>query len=240
MARLKNKHALITGGTRGIGEGIVRLFVAEGAKVVFTGRDTLAGESISTELDIPFRQLEITQEKDWIKIRDEFIDKPFDVLVNNAGGLIYPKKFHEMSIEDWHHEIDVNLNGPFLGIRTFLPLMLERGNGSIINIASISGVRAQIDGAGYQAAKAGLRWLTKNVAMTYATQGVRVNAINPGWIAEPPPDSFSEREVWFFDRIPMQRLGTPYEIASAAVFLASEESSYITGIDLDVDGGYDL
>jgi 3alpha(or 20beta)-hydroxysteroid dehydrogenase len=239
--RLNGKHALVTGGTRGIGEGIVRLFAEEEARVVFTGRATILGQALSEELSIPFRPLELTDEAGWEALRIEFEDDPFDVLVNNAGGIIYPKPLLELSVVEWKHELAVNLTGHFLGMRTFLPSMLARGQGSIINIGSISGVRAQPDGTGYQSAKAGLRWLTKNAAMTYAAKGIRINTINPGVIASPlVQQQPSERLKWFTDRIPMRRTGVPYEVATAVVFLASDESSYITGIDLDVDGGYNL
>jgi NAD(P)-dependent dehydrogenase (short-subunit alcohol dehydrogenase family) len=239
--RLSGKHALVTGGTRGIGEGIVRLFVKEGARVVFTGRDVVLGEALSKETGALFRPLELTDEAGWQRLGAEFTHDPFDVLVNNAGGIIYAKPLLDLTIEEWHRDVAVNLTGPFLGMRTFLPSMLARGSGSIINIGSISGVRAQPDGTAYQSAKAGLRWLTKNAAMTYAARGVRVNTINPGVIVshliELQP---SKRLKWFTDRIPMQRNGQPYEVATAAVFLVSDESTYVTGVDLDVDGGYNL
>lgn len=243
--RLDGKHALVTGGTRGIGEAIVRLFVAEGARVAFTGLDTPLdvelGEALAEELGAAFHLLEVADEAGWQRLADEYEDDPFDVLVNNAGGLNYAKPLLELKTSEWQRDLEVNLSGPFLGMRTFLPAMLARGEGSIINIGSISGVRAQPDGAAYQVAKAGLRWLTKNAAMTYADRGVRINTINPGVIdtslhASQPP----ARQQWFTNRIPMQRNGKPHEIANAAVFLASDESSYVTGADLDVDGGYNL
>jgi 3alpha(or 20beta)-hydroxysteroid dehydrogenase len=239
--RLAGKHTLITGGTRGIGEGIVRLFVDEDARVVFTGRDVARGEALAEELAVSFRVLELTDQDGWQQLADEYADDPFDVLVNNAGGLIYAKPLLELTIDEWHREVEVNLTGPFLGMHTFLPVMVARGKGSIINIGSISGVRAQQDAPAYQAAKAGLRWLTKNAAMTYAASGVRINTINPGWIVPSSEETLmTERNQWFFDRIPMQRVGRPYEVATAVVFLASDESSYVTGVDIDIDGGYDL
>lgn len=241
--RLAGKHCLITGGNRGIGEAIVRFFIAEGARAVFTGRDTkdsvARGNAISAELGTTFRTLEITDEDGWQKIIDEFAHDPFNVLVNNAGGINYPKPLLDLTSKEWRWDIEVNLTGPFLGMRAVLPSMLERGSGSIINISSMSGIRAQRDGAAYQAAKSGLRWLTKNAAMTYATRGIRVNTINPGVIVTPHQQTMpDEREQWFFDRIPMQRRGIPDEVATAVVFLASDESSYVTGAELEVDGGY--
>jgi 3alpha(or 20beta)-hydroxysteroid dehydrogenase len=117
--------------------------------------------------------------------------------------------------------------------------MLRHRGGSVVNIASMSAIRAQPDAPAYQAAKAGVRWLTKNAAMTYATRGIRVNTVNPGYVpTQPPASPRSAREQWFHDRIPMQRTGTPEEIAAAVVFLASDEAAYVTGVDLEVDGGY--
>lgn len=147
----------------------------------------------------------------------------------------------ELETAEWRLEQEVNLTGPFLAMRFLLPAMLERGSGSIINIASMSGLRAQPDAPAYQAAKAGLRWLTKNAAMTYAPYGIRVNTINPGIIATEAQSRMpSKRERWFYDRIPMGRRGSPPDVAWAAAYLASDESSYVTGIDLQVDGGYEI
>ena len=239
--RLPGKHCLVTGGTRGIGEAIVRSFIEEGARVVFTGRDVARGELLAQELKVPFRPLEIVDEAAWQRLIAEYADDPFGVLVNNAGGVIYPKPLLELTLDEWHRDLEVNLTGSFLGMRAVMPAMLARGGGSIINVGSISGVRAQPDATAYQSAKAGLRWLTKNAAMGYATHGIRVNCLNPGVIVTAYQASLpAEREQRFIDRIPMQHTGKPFEVASAAVFLASDESSYLTGVDLDVDGGFNM
>jgi 3alpha(or 20beta)-hydroxysteroid dehydrogenase len=241
--RLKGKHALVTGGTMGIGEGIVRLFVAEGARVLTIARHAEPGETLARELGpaVSFRVLDVTDENGWRALASDFAGDPFDVLVNNAGGLHYPKALVDCEPAEWRLELEINLTGPFLAMRYLLPPMLERQAGSIINIASMSGLRAQRDAPAYQAAKAGLRWLTKNAATTYASHGVRVNTINPGVIATASQSSMpSRREQWFYDRIPMDRRGASIDVAWAAVYLASDESSYVTGIDLQVDGGYEI
>jgi 3alpha(or 20beta)-hydroxysteroid dehydrogenase len=241
--RLAGKHALITGGTLGIGEGIVRLFAAEGARVLTIARQVDRGEALARELApaVSFRAMDVTDEQGWRSLAADVADDPFDILVNNAGGLTHAKELVEVEPAEWRTELEINLTGPFLAMRFLLPAMLERGAGSIINIASMSGLRAQRDAPGYQAAKAGLRWLTKNAAASYAAQGVRVNTINPGIIRTPFQEAMpTRREQWFYDRIPMGHKGEPIDVAWAAVYLASDEAKYVTGVDLQVDGGYEI
>jgi 3alpha(or 20beta)-hydroxysteroid dehydrogenase len=227
----------------GIGEGIVRAFVAEGARVIATARHADRGPALAAELGpaVSFRAFDISDDSAWRRLADELTDDPVNVLVNNGGGLQFPKRFHETEPGEFRREIEVNLAGPFFGMRYFIPHMLQHGGGSIINIGSMSATRGQPDAPAYQAAKGGLRLLTRNAAMAYATQGIRVNTVHPGviptWLQTSMP---SEREQWFYSHIPMVRLGTPAEVAAAVVFLASDEASYITGIDLEVDGGFVL
>ena len=241
--RLADKHALVTGGTQGIGEGIVRAFVAEGARVVTVARNADRGNALERDIGpaLAFRAMDITDDAAWQAFAADYDRDPFDVLVNNAGGLQVPKPLIELDPAEWRLDLEINLTGPFLAIRYLLPSMRRRRTGSIINIGSMSGIRAQRDATAYQAAKAGLRWLTKNVAITYAADGIRVNSINPGVIATDAEMGMpSERERSFLDLVPMGRRGTPADVAWAAVYLASDESSYVTGIDLQVDGGYEI
>lgn len=241
LQRLSGKHALVTGGATGIGKAIVECFVEEGARVVVASRNSERGRAFVDELgsSATWRTLDHTDANAWRRLIEEFEADPFHVLVNNAGGLLYPKRLHELEPAEWQREIDANLTGPFLGMRYVIPQMIRNGGGSIVNVGSISGRRGQDDAAGYQAAKGGLRLLTKNAAVTYAEAGVRANCINPGAIlteavmAEP-----MERTEPFVVRTPMKRQGTPNEVAMIAVVLASDESSFVTGADFDVDGGY--
>ena len=245
--RLDGKHAVVTGGTMGIGEGIARRFVDEGARVIIVARGAERGVALAAELgpSALFRALDVTDEQAWQRLVAECEGDPVNVLVNNAGGIHFPKLLTEMTAAEWRSEIDLNLTAPFLGMRHVIPHMVRHGGGAIINIGSNSGIRAQRDGSAYQAAKAGLRWLTKNAAMAYALDGIRVNTLNPGVIDTPlttsmrvlrPPERFQE----FLDHIPMRRMGLPAEVAAAAIYLASDESAYVTGIDLEVDGGFVL
>ena len=243
QGRLHGRHALVTGGTSGIGEGIVRAFVGEGARVLVVAREARRGEALARELGPPvaYRTLDVTDDEGWRRLVDAHTADPFDVLVSNAGGLLHAKTLLDIGLDEWRQELDVNLTAHFLGIRHVLPAMLERRRGSIILIGSMSGMRGQRDATAYQVSKAGLRMLAKNATVTYSSRGVRINMINPGFIDTTGSEGrLTDRERWFFDRIPMARLGSTADVAAAAVFLASDESAYVTGLDLQVDGGYEV
>jgi NAD(P)-dependent dehydrogenase (short-subunit alcohol dehydrogenase family) len=186
-----------------------------------------------------FRRVDVTRAEEWDGLAAELADDPPDVLVNNAGGLRHPKRLHELAIEDWDDELARNLTSVFLGMRAIIPLMLAAGGGTIVNMSSISGAVGQDDAAAYQAAKAGIRLLSRHAAVSYAAEGIRVNTICPGAIAteavalEPP-----ERLAPFLARTPLGRQGLPRDVAAAAVYLASDEAAFVTGAELFVDGGY--
>jgi NAD(P)-dependent dehydrogenase (short-subunit alcohol dehydrogenase family) len=238
--RLEHRVAVVTGGARGIGASIAEAFVAEGASVVVVDQLTEQGELLARSLGDCARFVagDVTQPATWEQLIAA-VGARLDVLVNNAGGMRHPERLHEIELDAWRDELDRNLTSTFLGMRAAIPAMIARGGGSIVNMASISGSIGQDDAPAYQAAKAGVRLLTKNAAVTYGPHHIRVNAICPGAIdteavrAEDPG-----RLAPFLARTPMGRQGTPDEVARAAVFLASDDSRFVTGVDLFVDGGY--
>jgi NAD(P)-dependent dehydrogenase (short-subunit alcohol dehydrogenase family) len=238
--RLEHKHALVTGGARGIGASIAEAFVAEGASVTVVDQLTEQGESLARSLGAgtTFVTGDVTQTQTWDRLVASMVPR-LDILVNNAGGMRHPERLHEIELDAWRDELDRNLTSTFLGMRAVIPVMIAGGGGSIVNISSISGSLGQDDAPAYQAAKAGVRLLTKNAAVTYGQHNIRVNVICPGAIdteavrAEDPA-----RIAPFLARTPLARQGTPAEVAQAAVFLASDDSRFVTGADLFVDGGY--
>lgn len=235
QGRLSGKVAVVSGVAQGLGRAIAEAFVREGASVI--GLDIL--EPVDGPRFTSIRRTDVTDERTWTDLAHEFAGDPPDVIVNNAGGMIDSSLLHEHSTETWHRTLDLNLTSVFFSMRAFIPSMVERRRGSIINVGSISGVRGQTDAPAYQAAKAGVAMLTRNAALTYARFGVRVNTLTPSVMeTEGLGSSASDRTAAFIARVPLGRPSAPTEVASAAVFLASDESSFVTGADLRVDGGY--
>src|SRR5262249_43089608 len=193
-------------------------FAEEGARLVLVDVLDDQGRATADALGqaARFRRLDVTRPEDWDALAEELADEPPDVLVNNAGGLRHPKRLHELAVEDWDDELARNLTSVFLGMRAMIPLMLARGGGTIVNMSSISGAVGQGDAAAYQAAKAGIRLLSRHAAVAYARDGIRVNTICPGAIAteavalEPP-----ERLAPFLARTPLGRQGLPRDVAAA-------------------------
>ena len=239
--RLAGKHALVTGGSRGIGAAIVRQFAAEGARVLATDVREEPGRALARELGnaVAFHPLDVTDEQGWRELATKLFSDPVHILVNNAGAVVSFAPLHELEPGDWEHILALNLTGTFLGMRFIIPVMLKLGSGSVINMSSVSGITGHDIAPAYQAAKGGVRVLTKNGAITYATQGIRVNSIHPGIISTP---MVAEQPDWatkaFINDTPMQRAGEPAEVAHAAVYLASDEASFVTGAELYVDGGF--
>jgi NAD(P)-dependent dehydrogenase (short-subunit alcohol dehydrogenase family) len=247
--RLANKIALITGGASGIGWAAAERFAQEGATVVVADRAADQMQQCLAALRAYGDQhrvihLDVTLEDAWIRALSE-IDAAFgrlDVLVNNAGfGSFLP--IAETTLQEWRSLMAVNLDSVFLGTKYALPLLARAGKASIINMSSIRGLVAGHGTAAYSAAKAGVRLFTKATALECATlgNGVRANSVHPGQIETPllkQAMAESGRLQSTLERIPIGRLGQPLEIAEALVFLASDESTFMTGSEVTIDGGY--
>lgn len=238
--RLENKVAVITGGARGLGQAMAELFVKEGAKVIAVDMTELNYEALNVE----GYKLNVTDTEECKKFFNYVIEKygRIDVLVNNAG-ITKDAMTRKMSDEQWDLVINVNLKGVFNLTRYIGPNMQLLGGGSIINISSIVGEYGNIGQANYAASKAGIIGLTKTWAKEFAMKGgnVRVNAIAPGYIMTDILNTVPKELLEGFAKQTMLgRLGQPQEIAKAALFLASDEASYVTGHTLSVNGGMRL
>jgi 3-oxoacyl-[acyl-carrier protein] reductase len=232
--RLEHKKALITGASRGIGKAIADLFVAEGAEVW-----GLSSKSEASNENLHWIQADLADLAAVEGIIENAIKESggFDILVNNAG-ITRDNLSLRMSLEEWQKVLDVNLSAAFLIARTIARGMIRKRAGSIINMSSVVGIHGNGGQANYAASKAGLIGMTKSLAQETAPRGVRVNAVAPGYIATDMtavlPEKVKEAMV---EKIPLKRIGTPQDIAAAVLFLASDDSAYITGQVLPVDGG---
>lgn len=237
MDRLKGKVALISGGARGMGRATAELFVREGAKVV--AGDVLDAEG-AAESQVDFVKLDVTQEESWRSVVAYTVEKygKLDVLVNNAAVIRY-EPILETTLEIWNNIVNVDQLGVFLGMKTALPELIKTGNSSIINFASIWGSAGVDNSAAYQAAKGAVINMSRNVAATHAKDGVRVNSVLPGYILTPMnANQAPEINAALREGTLLKRPGQPIEVANAVLFLASDESSYITGTQIVVDGGF--
>lgn len=240
MRRLEGKVAVVTGGSRGLGQAMCERFASEGAKVVAVDMAELAYKNDNVE----FYKLNVTSPEDINKFKEYMVEKyhKVDILVNNAG-ITRDAMTRKMTDEMWDLVINVNLKGVFNMVRVFGPLMEENNYGSIINISSVVGVFGNIGQANYAASKAGVIGLTKTWAKEFARKGakVRCNSIAPGYIMTDMLKTVPEDLLEKFAKLTMLgRLGQPNEIASAAAFLASDDASYVTGQVLEVNGGMRL
>ena len=245
--RLENKVALISGGARGMGAAEARMFAREGAKVVIG--DVLEAEGRQVEAQINeaggecvFVLLDVTQESQRQHAVETAVARfgRLDVLVNNAG-IVLRGILEDTSAEDWDKVMDVNAKGVFLGTRAAISEMKKSGGGSIVNISSISGIVGQSDiQPVYNASKGAVRIFTKSAAIQYAKEGIRVNSVHPGAIDTPMAgdrlnDPGLQRQA--NERTPLGRTAHPDEVAYGVLFLASDESSFMTGSELVIDGG---
>jgi NAD(P)-dependent dehydrogenase (short-subunit alcohol dehydrogenase family) len=251
--RLQGKVALLTGAAAaikselmGFGGAAAHLFVREGAKVVLTDiRDEL-GERSAAGLragghDARYMHLDVTSEQNWAEVVDAVmaVHGRLDVLFNNAG-VSFPAKVEDITVDIWERELGVHAKGVFLGTRTAIPAMRKGGGGSIINTSSVMGIVGSPTSPAYSAAKGAIAIFTKSAALQYAKENIRINSVHPGYAFTPLTEKrFGDPTVrqGLLDRTPMGRLGTAEDIANGVLFLASDESSWITGSELVIDGG---
>ncbi|HEX3300221.1 MAG TPA: SDR family NAD(P)-dependent oxidoreductase [Actinomycetota bacterium] len=249
--RLENRAALITGGTSGIGEATCLLFGREGASVAVVGRNTERGKSVAKRISDAggtaiFVQADVRKSDDCRTAVERTLETfgRLDVLFNNAGSY-YVNDVVGCTEEEWDDQIDTSLKGTFLMSKYALPQMIERGSGSIINCASGWGLVGGPKSAAYCAAKGGMVVMTKAMAIDHGPQGIRVNAICPGDTDTPMEREDARNQGLAWDEYleqtvahrPIARMATPEEIAFGVLYLASDESSYVTGVALPVDGG---
>jgi 3alpha(or 20beta)-hydroxysteroid dehydrogenase len=240
MGELDGRVALVTGGARGQGAAEARIFVREGATVVITDVLDEQGERTAGELGCSFLHLDVSSEAEWASVVADTISRHgrLDVLMNNAG-IFKPARLVNTSTELWDRTVAINQTGVFLGMRTAVPAMIDAGHGgSIINTSSIAGLEGGFGATAYVATKWAVTGMTKTVAKEVGRHGIRVNSIHPGVIVtDMIEDMVSGKEEKMASRQPIQRLGTPDDIAEMALFLASDRSSYCTGQSFTVDGG---
>jgi len=245
--RLRDKVALITGSGSGIGEATARLFASEGASVVLTGRRGNALSKTADRIDIKGRNVsiirgDVRKSKDCEKVVRETIRRfgRLDILVNNAG-VFWETDLTKVRESEWDTIVDTNLKGCYLMSRYAVPVMLRQNSGSIVNISSILGVIAMPNSFAYNASKGGVVNLTRSIAIDYAKKGIRCNCVCPGGVDTPMlahEIKTKEGRDFLNNMHPMGRMGKPEDVAYAALYFASDESSWVTGSILAVDGGY--
>lgn len=246
--RVADKIAIVTGAASGLGAETARRLAAEGALVMLTDVDPAGADLAETIGErAAFTRHDVTSALDWAAVVTatlEHFGRP-SVLVNNAGVASGSLDLLTHSLEDWRRVLSVNLDGVFLGLRYCGPLMAARGGGSVINLSSILGKVGLPGAAAYCASKGGVLLLTKAAALEWAPLGIRVNSLHPGFIDTPmvagalhAAENGNEMRDMLIAAHPMARFGIAREIADAVLFLASDESSFMTGAELVVDGGY--
>ncbi len=246
--RLEGKVALISGGARGMGAAEARLFAREGARVVIG--DLLEEEGRQVEAQIGeagghalFLRLDVTSESDWRTAVTAAVSRfgKLDILVNNAGVGGGGGMVEETTVDAWDRVMDINAKGVFLGTKAAIPEMRRAGGGSIINISSIWGLVGSGGASAYHASKGAVRLLTKATAIQYAGEGIRANSVHPGPIETPMTEAMRsdpERNRSWLSGTPLGRWGEPDDVAYGVLFLASDESSFMTGSELVIDGGW--
>ena len=248
MGKLDGKVALISGGARGQGAAEAHTFAREGARVVFGDVRDDDGKKVEAAIrdaggDAVYVHLDVAKEADWQSAVKTTVDRhgKLDILINNAGIVIPRVPIDERTVEEWDRVMAINARGVFLGTKHAIPAMRRSGGGSIVNISSVAGIGQSLhQEPAYAASKGAVRIFTKVTASQHAKDGIRCNSVHPGPVdtemfhsAFPDADALKRR----LQRIPMQRMGTVDEIVAAVLFLASDDSSYISGAELVIDGG---
>lgn len=247
MDRLKDKVAIVTGSTSGIGVGIAKLYAADGAKVIICGRREEKGQAVANEIkaagkEATYHFMDVTKPE---SITQLFADTEkqygkIDVLVNNAANVGLPDgRVDEVSLEMWDDVFQSDIRGTFFAIKEILPYMRKNKGGSIINIGSMAATGGDLGSTAYACAKAGVDILTKSVALQYGKEGIRCNCVRPGLIVTPENEARVPQILKdiFLDNIVVDRYGCPEDIGHLCVYLASDESSYVSAQIFDVDGG---
>ena len=253
MARLSGKVAVVTGGANGLGEAIATRMSEEGAAVAVLDRDEEGGERVAGKLTdagskVAFFACDVTREED-VSAAISSVAEQFgrvDVLVNNAGVEGVNKPTHELSLQEWEHVMAVNTTAVFLCTKHAIPHLRQAGGGSIINISSIYGILGGADVPPYHASKGAVRVMSKNDALTYAADNIRVNSIHPGFIFTSMVHRYLEGSGLDLEETrpvldaahPLGGTGEPDDIAWGAVYLASDQAKWVTGSELVIDGGY--
>jgi NAD(P)-dependent dehydrogenase (short-subunit alcohol dehydrogenase family) len=245
--RLENKVAIVSGGARGIGAAITKILAQEGAKVVIGDVLEEAGQKTAAEINAAggeciFVKLDVTSEADWDNVVGEAARRfgKLDILVNNAG-ITSRGKIEDISADDWTRVMDVNVKGGFLGTKMSIPKMRANGGGSIVNISSGAAIAPQPNTSGaYSASKGAVRIFTKSTAIQYAAENIRCNSVHPGPVETDMLNLSREGDSELADmkaRVPLGRFGKAEDIAYGVLYLASDESSFVTGSELVIDGG---
>jgi len=253
MGRIDNKVVVVTGGARGIGRAICQKFAEEGATVVITDIIDDEGQQLTDEIQkaggtAEFRHLDTADEDNVKQVFAEVKEKMdgIHVLVNNAGISGPNKPTHELDADEWKRVIQININGVFFCTKHAVPYMLKNKSSSIVNLSSIYGIISSADLPPYHASKGAVRLMTKTDALLYAPHNIRVNSIHPGFIWTPLVENLAKSSGESVDdfrrgldaKHPIGHVGEPDDIAYAALYLASDESKFITGSEIVVDGGY--
>jgi 2,5-dichloro-2,5-cyclohexadiene-1,4-diol dehydrogenase 2 len=243
--RLAGKVALVTGGASGIGAAHVRIFAAEGARVVAGDVQEEKGQAIVEAVnksggDTAFVRLDVSKEDDWATAVKTAVSRfgKLTTLINNAG-IYWPEGIEAETLEKWNKMIAVNQTGVWLGMKAAVPEMRKAGGGAIVNISSLYGIIGSPSSIAYHASKGAVRIMSKAAALEYARQGIRVNSIHPGQIETPILAGLTpEQNEQIKAATPVGRMGKPEEIAYGSLYLCSDEASYTTGIELIIDGGW--